>query len=113
TNIVGHTGADGFSRLARQAMFDGKVSAGDCYLLVDDFVGQGGTLANLRVHVIQGNGTVLTGKPHSANLALTSQTLERLRLKHGENLEQWWQQQFGFGLDCLTESDLLAQHPEC
>jgi hypothetical protein len=26
---------------------------------------------------------VLTGKPHSANLALTSQTLEHLRLKHG------------------------------
>ncbi|TGO02915.1 hypothetical protein PN36_16480, partial [Candidatus Thiomargarita nelsonii] len=24
-----------------------------------------------------------------ANLALTSQTLERLRLKHGEQLEQW------------------------
>jgi len=109
-NIVGHTGADGFSRLARQAVFDGKVVAGHCYLLVDDFVGQGGTLANLRAHIIQGNGTVLgatvlTGKPHSANLALTSQTLERLRLKHGEQLELWWQQQFGFGLYCLTESE--------
>jgi len=110
TNIVGHTGADGFSRLARQAMFDGKVSASHCYLLVDDFVGQGGTLANLRAHVIQGNGTVLgatvlTGKPYSANLALTSQTLKRLRLKHGEKLEHWWQQQFGFRFDCLTESE--------
>ncbi|WP_069470424.1 phosphoribosyltransferase [Candidatus Marithrix sp. Canyon 246] len=110
TNIVGHTGADGFSRLARQARFDGKVLAGYDYLLVDDFVGQGGTLANLRAHIIQGNGTVLgatvlTGKPHSANLALTSQTLEYLRLKHGEQLENWWQQQFGFGLDCLTESE--------
>ena len=110
TNIVGHTGADGFSRLARQAKFDGKVSAGYNYLLVDDFVGQGGTLANLRAHIIQGNGivleaTVLTGKPYSANLALTLQTLEHLRLKHGKKLEQWWQQQFGFGLDCLTESE--------
>ncbi|MDM8563345.1 phosphoribosyltransferase, partial [Candidatus Marithioploca araucensis] len=110
TNIVGHTGADGFSRMARQAMFDGKVLSGYSYLLVDDFVGQGGTLANLRAHIIQGNGTVLgaivlTGKPYSANLALTSQTLEHLRLKHGEQLEQWWQQQFGFGLDCLTESE--------
>ena len=110
TNIVGHTGADGFSRLARQAMFDGKVSAGRCYLLVDDFVGQGGTLANLRAHVIQGNGTVLgatalTGKFYSANLALTSHTLKHLRLKHGEKLEQWWQLKFGFGLDRLTESE--------
>ncbi len=28
-----------------------KVLAGHCYLLVDDFVGQGGTLANLRAHI--------------------------------------------------------------
>ena len=83
-NIVGHTGADGFFRLARQAMFDGKVSVDHCYLLVDDFVGQGGTLANLRAHIIQGNGTVLgatvlSGKPYSANLALTSHKRKCLR----------------------------------
>ena len=59
TNIVGHTGADGFSRLARQAQFDGPVSQGELYILVDDFVGQGGTLANLRSHVIRGGGRVL------------------------------------------------------
>lgn len=49
-NIVGHTGADGYVRLARQAMFDGEVIAGRDYLLVDDFIGQGGTLANLKVY---------------------------------------------------------------
>ena len=32
-NIVGHTGANGFSRLARQAMFDGPVTAGERYVL--------------------------------------------------------------------------------
>lgn len=110
TNIVAHTGADGFSRLARQAAFDGDVSAGRYYLLVDDFIGQGGTLANLRAHIMQGHGivlgaVVLTGKPHSANIALTSQTHEHLRQKHGHELEQWWEQQFGFGFDCLTESE--------
>ncbi len=49
--------------------------------------------------------TVLTGKPHSANIALTASTLEQLRQKHGSTLEYWWQQRFGFGLDCLTESE--------
>ena len=39
-NIVAHTGADGFSRLARQARFDGDAKAGKSYLLTDDFVGQ-------------------------------------------------------------------------
>lgn len=42
TNVVAHTGANGFSRLARQAEFDGSVSKHACYVLVDDFVGQGG-----------------------------------------------------------------------
>ena len=96
-NIVAHTGANGFSRLARQAMFDGLVIAGDEYVLVDDFVGQGGTLANLRSHILRGGGavigaTVLTGKPYSANLRLSTDTLEKLSLKHGKALEIWWKQ---------------------
>ena len=110
TNIVGHTGANGFARLARQATFDGPVDQNDVYILVDDFVGQGGTLANLRSHVILAGGrvvgaTVLTGKPYSAHLALTAETLKALRLKHGQKLENWWQQWFGFGFECLTESE--------
>lgn len=109
-NIVGHTGANGFSRLARQAMFDGPVTAGELYVLVDDFVGQGGTLANLRGHIMLGGGivagaTVLTGKSYSANLWLTTVTLEKLRLKHGKELENWWSERFGFGFDSLTESE--------
>lgn len=50
-NIVGHTGANGFARLARPAVFDGEVIRGAAYWLVDDFVGQGGTLANLKGHI--------------------------------------------------------------
>jgi hypothetical protein len=110
TNIVAHTGADGFSRLARQAVFDGDVIPNEHYLLVDDFVGQGGKLANLRAHIIRGGGivrgaTVLTGKQHSANLALRDSTIEALRLKHGQELENWWEQMFRFGFDCPTESE--------
>ena len=48
-NIVAHTGADGFSRLARQARFDGDAKAGKSYLLTDDFVGQGGNTGQLAV----------------------------------------------------------------
>lgn len=58
-NVVGHTGADGFTRLARQAAFDGEVQAGAAYVLVDDFVGQGGTLANLRGHMLAAGGRVV------------------------------------------------------
>ena len=109
-NSVGHTGADGFTRLANQALFDGPVQGGQAYYLVDDFVGQGGTLANL-TGFIHGQGgsvlgaTVLTGKPYSAKLAPDEAQTRALRAKHGGELEEWWRQSFGFGFECLTRSE--------
>jgi hypothetical protein len=110
TNIVSHTGADGFSRLARQALFAGTVEPGSSYFLADDFIGQGGTLANLRSLILEKGGTVvgatvLTGKPYSATLAPAGETLTQLRAKHGTELETWWVRTFGFSFECLTESE--------
>ncbi len=118
-NVVSHTGAGGYDRLARQAMFDGEIVAGDGYVLVDDFIGQGGTLANLRGYIESKGGrvlaaVVLTGKPYSAKLALSTQRLEELRVKHGQELEAWWKVRFDHGFDCLTESEAryLANSPD-
>ena len=110
TNVVAHTGADGFSRLARQAEFDGPISADANYVMVDDFVGMGGTLANLRGYIASKGGRVLaaialTGKPHSATLRLSQERLNELRSKHGAELERWWQERFGHAFDALTESE--------
>lgn len=109
-NVVGHTGANGFLRLARPAVFDGEVIAGAEYLLVDDFIGQGGTLANLKGYIESSGGivlgaTVLTGKPYSAKLCPTDEQLAALRSKHGNELEIWWNKRFGHGFDCLTQSE--------
>ena len=109
-NVVGHTGAKGFWRLARQAEFQGPVKTGCEYVLVDDFVGMGGTLANLKGHIESKGGHVLaavtlTGKPHSAKLAPTQERLKELRTKHGKELENWWFQRFAHTFDALTESE--------
>ena len=109
-NSVGHTKASGFHRLAHQARFFGPVAPAQPYFLVDDFVGQGGTLANL-IGYISANGgevigaTVLTGKPHSAKLAPDNVSIQSLRNKHGNDFEEWWRKRFGFGFDCLTRSE--------
>jgi len=108
-NRVTHTGADGYHRLALPALFDGEVREGE-YLLVDDFIGQGGTLANLRgfiearaAKVI--GATTLTGKAYSAKLRLEMETLRTLRGKHGNELEEWWLATFGYSFERLTESE--------
>jgi len=119
TNIVGHTGADGYGRLARQAAFDGEVVSGCTYVVVDDFIGQGGTLANLRGWIEKNGGTViyavgLTGKPYSAKLAPTKEQLHELRERHGSELEKWWIEQFDHAFDCLTQSEAryLSRSPD-
>jgi hypothetical protein len=109
-NVVAHTGANGFSRLARQAEFTGAILAGCEYVLVDDFVGMGGTLANLKGYIESNGGKVLaavslTGKPHSAKLAPSLERLNELRNKHGTELENWWIRRFAHAFDALTESE--------
>lgn len=109
-NVVRHTGANGFARLARQALFEGSVVTGTDYFLVDDFVGQGGTLANLRGFIEFNGGTVigatsLTGRADSAKITLEDQQLKELRSRHGQALEDWWRDRFGHGFDSLTQSE--------
>jgi hypoxanthine-guanine phosphoribosyltransferase len=109
-NVVNHTGASGWQRMVRPAVFEGAVIEGREYFLVDDFVGQGGTLANLRGYLMQSGGrvlgaTTLTGRADSATLALRSDTLTALRATHGDEIENWWQDVFGYRFDCLTESE--------
>ena len=118
-NIVGHTGADGYGRLARQAAFDGVIERGRQYVMVDDFIGQGGTMANLRGWVEKKGGKVvgavgLTGKPYSAKLNVTKEQLHELRQIHGRNFEKWWREYFGHSFDCLTQSEAryLARSPD-
>ena len=119
TNVVWHTGADGYGRLARQAAFEGKVESGREYVMVDDFVGQGGTLANLRGWIEKKKGKVigavaLTGKAYSAKLNPTKEQIHELRYKHGADFEKWWRGQFGHAFDCLTQSEAryLARSPD-
>jgi len=79
----------------------------------------GGTLASLRGY-IDGQGgrvilaTALTGPPGAANLGITAYLLRKLREKHGNELDSWWQEQFGFGLDTLTQGEAghLAKAPD-
>ncbi|HEX5258011.1 MAG TPA: hypothetical protein VFW35_04420 [Sphingomicrobium sp.] len=118
TNKVGHTRAKAFQRLVTPPTFDGYVVSGANYLLVDDHVGLGGTLANLRGHVELNGGhvigmTALTESRDGRCISLRPATLNMLWEKHGEALDELWQAQFGYGIDCLTEveAQILCRQP--
>ncbi len=109
-NIVGHTGASGYQRLANPALFSGDAREGAEYLIVDDFIGQGGTVANLKGFVEARGGrvigvTTLTGRSYSARLAPEPSLIQAVRDKHGNDLETGWHQEYGYGFDCLTQSE--------
>jgi hypothetical protein len=110
TNTVGHTRASGFHRLAFQPAFDGAVERGRDHVLVDDHVGLGSTLANLRGHIESHGGivalaTTLSASRRSETLALRAETLQALHEKHGALVDAHWSDLFGFGIGCLTEAE--------
>lgn len=112
TNKVGHTRAPAFQRLVTPATFEGPVQQGESYVLVDDHVGLGGTLANLRGHVETRGGTViaittLTESRDARAISLRLPTRNMLWERHGEALDALWKSQFGYGIDCLTEVEAL------
>lgn len=112
TNVVEHTRSSAAVRFARQPAFTGTIDAGAEYFIVDDHVGMGGTIANLRGYIESRGGlvigaTTLTASRNSATISLRPETLGALRLKHG-GLESWWIDRFGHGYDALTEPE--AQH---
>lgn len=109
-NKVNRSGADGVARLLKRVNFNGKVTKGRNYLIVDDVITQGGTLADLRAYVEQNSGNVvlvsaLNGKENSAKLPITKVTLGQLRKQAGKDLEQWWWEQFNYDFSKLTESE--------
>lgn len=113
TNKVGHTRAPSFQRMVTPAEFEGPVDPGRAYVLVDDHVGLGGTLANLRGYIEARGGkvigmTTLTESRNARTIRLQDATRAMLWEKHGEALDQLWQVQFGHGIDCLT--DIEAQN---
>ncbi|MDU3160040.1 MAG: hypothetical protein E7B34_31140, partial [Hafnia alvei] len=108
---VGRTAQDGFGRLTNQPAFEGPVRTDLPYILLDDTLTQGGTLANLKGYIEDHGGKVigasaLTGKNYSAKIALAADTLRKLRDHfEGTDLENWWNEQHGYGFDRLTESE--------
>jgi hypothetical protein len=116
SNEVGHTRARAFNRLVTPAAFEGPVRPEVDYVLVDDHIGLGGTLANLKGYIETNGGRVvamstLTESREARRIALQDDVHSMLKERHGEGLENLWKEHFGYGLECLTnvEAGILCR----
>lgn len=118
SNRPQRTGRDGAYRLATHSECDGAVEQGRRYLLVDDNVTQGGTLADLRTYIEQHAGnvvgaTTLTGSRSSEILAPRADMLEQLRARFPD-LEAKWKAALGNDFTGLSQGEatyLLRSKP--
>ena len=109
TNRTHHTGAGAAARIVRRAEFAGPVEPGRDYLIADDHVTLGGTIADLKAYIESQGGRVIltstmTASPLSHRLRLDPARLAELRSKLGA-AEPWFKERFGHGFEGLTHSE--------
>ena len=107
---VGRTGTGADHRLAFNPMFEGDVKQGGKYLIVDDTLTMGGTIASLRGYVENRGGKVIgafvmTAHEGALDLPVRASMLVAIENKHGPLMHQFWQETFGYGIDKLTQGE--------
>ena len=109
-NKVSRTGSGIDHRLAFQPVFDGHVEAGRDYLIVDDTLAVGGTVAALRGYIENRGGHVvgagvMTAHEGALNLPVKQAMIDNISRKHGNAMDNYWKEEFGYGIDQLTQGE--------
>ncbi len=103
------SGAD--HRLVTHPEFAGKVDPEAGYILIDDTLTMGGTLADLRGFVLHAGGQVLgaavaVAHEGALNLPIRHQIIDNVHRKHGvQKTEDFAHEQWGYGIECLTQGE--------
>lgn len=101
----------GWFRLAHEQEFEGEVKPGRAYLIADDVMAMGGTLAALRGFIEQGGGhvfamtTLASRDGGRTEIALAETTLSSLRSAARGELTRVIEQELGYAAECLTEAE--------
>lgn len=107
---------DGWFRLANEREFYGAIEPGRHYVIADDVMTMGGTLAGLRGFIESQGGivfamtTLASRSGGSVPIAITEDMRARLDLKFnrgekGVMLQSVLMEELGYGVDCLTQQE--------
>lgn len=107
---VGRTNKGADHRLAMNPTFDGEVERGQPYVLVDDTLTMGGTIASLRGYIENRGGQVLgaavmTAHPGALDMAIKPKMLADIERKHGQAMNDFWRNEFGYPIEQLTQGE--------
>jgi len=103
---VFHTGADPMERMSLRAEFDGLVLRGAHYVLVDDVVNMGGTLAELANYLLARGGlvsavVVLVNAGRDKHFLPTKAVIRKLKGRYGNEIREI----FGIDSSALTANE--------
>ena len=107
-NTAKRTGSGIYHRYVSPPEFTGEVKAGQDYLIVDDTLSVGGTIAALKGYIENRGGkvigsTVMTAHDNKVDIAIKPNMLQSLAQKEG--LNEYWRKEFGYGVDKLTQQE--------
>jgi hypothetical protein len=107
-----HRGASAAERMMSPAELSGEVTRGARYLLVDDYLTLGSTMADLRSRITESGGDVVglatLGRDRfTTRFAPDAATLDQLRAKFPD-LEDDWLEVTGAPFEALTEAEAKA-----
>jgi hypothetical protein len=109
--IVSRDHGDAWHRIAHPTDFRGNIEPGRKYVIVDDILTLGGTLADLRGFIEMGGGSVIgaavlsSRTPDQGGIALLPETHELLTTRFGSDLDEFCRQELGHDCSCITEPE--------
>jgi len=107
---VGRTGKGADYRLVHNPAFSGPVSDGKSYVILDDTLSMGGTLASLHGFIANRGGHVLgasamTAHPGALQLPVSNKLLHRIDARHGPGMNALCEEVLGHSLEYLTQGE--------
>lgn len=107
---IKRTGAGSDHRLAFNPTFTGNVLPEQKYLVLDDTLTMGGTVASLRGYIENRGGHVIGASVMAAHegalhIPVKAEMLAGIHRKHGLAMDTYWKETFGYGIEFLTQGE--------